>query len=73
MSIIDKLYNEWYMTEYGNHPDTGEARKRFSALWGKAEETLDKDFSEELRNSIFAYMAMNVPGISERVSAWGRC
>jgi len=44
------------MMEEGNRPDTGDARKRFSALWGKAEDALDKDFSEELRNSIFEYM-----------------
>lgn len=56
MSIIDKLYNEWYMTEYGNRPNTGEAQERFKALWTKAEKTLDEKFSEELRGSIFEYM-----------------
>jgi len=56
MSIIDKLYNEWYMAEYSFHPDTGEAQERFRALWTKAQEALDEEFSEELRNSIFAYM-----------------
>ena len=56
MRILDEIYREWYMMKYGNSRDKGEAQRRFSALWEQAHAKLDRDFSEELRNSIFEYM-----------------
>lgn len=56
MSILEEIYHEWYTPKSGVHPDTRAARKRFSALWDKAEKRLDRDFSEALRGSIFDYM-----------------
>ena len=56
MSILEALYREWYMVKSGIHPDTGAAQKQFGELWDKAEKQLGRDFSEELRSSIFDYM-----------------
>ena len=56
MCILDELYHEWYIMKSGNHPDMGEAQKRFGELWKKAAQELGDEFSEELRGSIFDYM-----------------
>lgn len=56
MSILEELYHEWYTSKSGVHPDTRVAQKQFGELWDKAEKQLDRDFSEELRYSIFDYM-----------------
>lgn len=56
MSILTKLYHEWYEMKSGERPDRGAAQKRFCELWAQAEARLDREFSEELRASIFDYM-----------------
>ena len=56
MSILDKIYHEWYMMKSGNYPDSRESQRRFSVLWEKAQAELGQEFSEELHNSIFDYM-----------------
>ena len=56
MSILDELYHEWYEMKSANHPETGDAQKRFHEIWERAEKVLDAECAEELWNRIFAYM-----------------
>ena len=56
MSILDELYHEWYEMKSANHPERGDAQKRFDEVWGEAEKVLGADCAEELWDRIFAYM-----------------
>lgn len=58
MGILAELY-EWHIRDEmqrGCCPDKSEAEKHFNMLWKEAEKQLNREFSEELWDSIFAYM-----------------